>query len=145
MFERIVAAINSDSERSAKVVEAARELALARASKVLIAHVREVERPASLLAKAGAIPPALHLDDHSDAGHLVDETVNELKAEGIEAEGRVGKTGSATAAELLDIADSYSADLIIVGDLGSTVSDMLQGGVAHRIVHLAECPVLVVR
>jgi nucleotide-binding universal stress UspA family protein len=145
MFERIVAAINSDSERSAKVVEAARELALARLSKVLIAHVREVERPASLLAKAGAIPPALHLDDHSDAGHLVEETVKGLKAEGIEAEGRVGRNGSATAAELLDIADGYSADLIIVGDLGSTVSDMLQGGVAHRIVHLAECPVLVVR
>jgi nucleotide-binding universal stress UspA family protein len=145
MFERIVAAINSDSERSAKVVEAARELALARVSKVLIAHVREVERPASLLAKAGAIPPALHLDDRGDAGHLVEETVKELKAEGIEAEGRVGKNGSATAAELLDLADGYSADLIIVGDLGSTVSDMLQGGVAHRIVHLAECPVLVVR
>jgi len=145
MFERIVAAIDSDPERSTKVVEATRELALARGSKVLLAHVREVERPASLLAKAGALPPALHLDDHTDPRKLVEDAVKELQADGIDVSGKVGKNGSASAAELLDVADGFGADLIIVGDLGSTVSDMLQGGVAHRIVHLADCPVLVVR
>ena len=145
MFERIVAAIDSDPERSSKVVEATRELARARGSKVLLAHVREVERPASLLAKAGALPPALHLNDNVDPRHLVDEAVTALRADGIDVSGQVGKNGSATAAELLDLADGFGADLIIVGDLGSTVSDMLQGGVAHRIVPLADCPVLVVR
>ena len=43
MFERIVAAIDSDPERSSKVVEATRELARARGSKVLLAHVRALQ------------------------------------------------------------------------------------------------------
>jgi nucleotide-binding universal stress UspA family protein len=88
MFEKIVAAIDSDTECSAKVVAATRELAQARGSKVLIAHVRSVERPASLLAKAGALPPALHLDDSVDAGQLVDEAVKLLRADGMRSTGR---------------------------------------------------------
>ena len=50
-----------------------------------------------------------------------------------------------TARELLAIAQSFGATLIVVGDRGSRVSDVLLGGVAHRIVHLAACPVLLVR
>ena len=34
----------------------------------------------------------------------------------------------------------YGATLIVVGDRGSRVSDVLLGSVAHRIVHLAACP-----
>jgi len=45
MFEKIVAAIDNDPERSAKVVDAARELAQKFQSEVVVAHVREVERP----------------------------------------------------------------------------------------------------
>jgi nucleotide-binding universal stress UspA family protein len=33
----------------------------------------------------------------------------------------------------------------VVGDRNSRVSDVLLGGVAHRIVHLAPCSVLLVR
>ncbi len=144
MFEKIVATVDSDPDRSTKVVEAARELAQGRGSSVLVAHVREVERPASLLAKAGAIPPRLPLNG-DDRRSLVDDAVKRLQAAGIDAAAKLGKDGSATAAELLDIADEFGANLIIVGDRGSQVSDLLQGGVAHRIVHLADCPVLVVR
>jgi nucleotide-binding universal stress UspA family protein len=144
MFEKIVVAIDSDPIRSAKVVEAAAEVAKARGSEVLVAHVREVERPV-MLAKAGAIPPALHLEDESEATGLVEEAVQRLSAQGVKAAARNGREGSATAAELLEIADRYGSGLIVVGDRGSAVSDLLQGGVAHRIVHLANCPVLVVR
>jgi nucleotide-binding universal stress UspA family protein len=35
--------------------------------------------------------------------------------------------------------------VIIVGDRGSRVTDLLLGSVAHKIVHSAPCPVLLVR
>src|SRR2546421_9856624 len=75
MFERIVAAIERDPERSARVMEAVKELAQKFSSEVLVAHVREVERPAAMVAptaKAGAIPPALHFESEEEAREFVD-------------------------------------------------------------------------
>ena len=50
-----------------------------------------------------------------------------------------------TARELLAIASSAGATEIVIGDRGSHVTDVLLGSVAHRVVHLAEIPVLLVR
>jgi nucleotide-binding universal stress UspA family protein len=148
MYERIVAAIDTDPERSDKVIEAAQELARVNGSELLVAHVRELERPSSMVgtgAKAGAIPPALHFESEETAKQLVDGAVERLRGEGVDARGKVGESGGSTARELLEIAAAFGANLIVVGDRGSNVSDLLLGGVAHRIVHLAECPVLLVR
>jgi nucleotide-binding universal stress UspA family protein len=148
MFERIVAAIDADQERSSKVVDAALQLARAFGSQVLVVHVREVERPAAMVAptaKAGAIPPSLHFESEEEAKELVDEAVAHMKSDGVAARGQVGTGVGSTARELLDIAQDFNATTIIVGDRGSRVSDLLLGSVAHRIVHLAEFPVLLVR
>jgi nucleotide-binding universal stress UspA family protein len=148
MFERIVAAIDSDAERGAKIVAAAQELAPKFGSSVLVVHVREVERPAAMvgLARPSALPPALRVESEEDATALVEAAVERLRNAGVRATGQVGHgvVGS-TARELLEIAQAYGATLIVVGDRGSRVSDVLLGGVAHRIVHLAACPVLLVR
>src|SRR5438270_7831300 len=146
MFEKLVAAIDGDPDRSPKVVEAAKELALACGSQVLFVHIREVERPTiTPLAKAGAIPPQLHFESEEEAKKLVDEAVENLRSAGLRAQGEVGSGGGSTARELLDIARGFGANLILVGDRGSHVSEMLLGGIAHRIVHLAQTPVLLVR
>jgi nucleotide-binding universal stress UspA family protein len=148
MFERIVAAIDSDPERSAKVVAAARELAQKFQSTVLVAHVREVERPAAMVAAAarpGALPPSVHIESEEDATALVDDAVTRLRAGGIKADGQIGHGAGSTARELLDIARAHNATLIIVGDRDSRVTDVLLGGVAHKVAHLADCPVLLVR
>jgi nucleotide-binding universal stress UspA family protein len=149
MFERIVAAIDHDPDRSAKVVEAVKELAEKFSSEVVVAHVREVERPAAMVtptAKAGALPPALHFESEEEARECVDAAVARLRRAGVRADGRIGpgETGS-TAHELLAIAQAAGATLIVVGDRRSRVSDVLLGSVAYRIVHHAECPVLLVR
>ncbi len=148
MFERIVAAVDSDPERSTKVVEASRELASAFGSEVLVAHVRDLERSAAMVtptAKAGAIPPSLHFESEEEAKELVDTAVDHLRADGIAAAGQVGVGAGSTARELLEIAQAFRATVIVVGDRGSRVSDLLLGSVAHRIVHLAGFPVLLVR
>src|SRR5579875_1350401 len=141
MFERIVAAIDNDPERGARVVEAAQELALKFRSVVVVAHVREVERPAAMVgtARPSALPPALHFESEEEARELVDSAVGRLRGAGVQASGEVGPgAAGSTARELLDIAQSYRATLIVVGDRGSRVADMLLGGVANRIAHLAD-------
>ena len=148
MCERIVAAIDRNPERSAKVVQAVKELAEKFSSEVVVAHVREVERPGTMVpptAKAG-IPPALHFESEEEARALVDAVVARLRSAGVRADGRIGpgETGS-TAHELLALAQSHGATMIVVGDRGSRVSDVLLGSVAYRIVHRAECPVLLMR
>ncbi|GAC1326106.1 MAG: universal stress protein [Chloroflexota bacterium] len=146
MFERIVAAIDGDADRATQVVKAAQELGQVFRSEVLLVHVREVERPAAMMAagKPGALPP-LHFETEERAQHLVDEAVAQLRQAGIKAKGLVRPGAGSTARELLDIARTHGANLIVVGDRNSRVTDVLLGGVANRIVHLADCPVLLVR
>ena len=148
MFERIVAAIDSDTDRAILVVRAAQEIGERFGSKVLIVHVRDVERSAVMVAAAGrpgAIPPALHFETEERERELVDSAVRSLGNAGVNAEGKVGRGDGSTARELLDIAHAFNANLIVVGDRDSHVTDFILGGVAHRVVHLADCPVLLVR
>jgi len=78
VFERIVAAIDNDPDRSGRVVDAARELAEAFKSDVLVAHVRDLERPAAMVvstARGGATQPAVHLESEEQARQLVEAAV----------------------------------------------------------------------
>jgi nucleotide-binding universal stress UspA family protein len=148
VFERIVAAIDSDAGRADQVMRAAGELGEKFGSQVLVVHVRDVERSASMVAavgKPGALPPVIHFETEERAQQLVDTAVQKLRDQGVTAEGVVGAGAGSTARELLDIAQSHRANLIVVGDRDSRVTDVILGGVSHRIVHLADCPVLLVR
>jgi len=148
VFERIVAAIDSDAGRANQVMQAAGELGLKFGSHVLVVHVREVERSATMVAavgKPGALPPIVHFETEETAQRLVDDAVRQLRDLGVTADGVVGPGAGSTARELLDIAQSQRANLIVVGDRDSRVTDVILGGVSHRIVHLADCPVLLVR
>ena len=148
MFEKLVAAIDSDPDRSVRVIAAAAEMARAFSSEVLVAHVRDLERPAAMVvtaARAGATAPAVHLESEEEAKRLVDSAVEQLREVGITATGQVGSGIGSTARELLSIASSFGATVIVIGDRGSHVTDVLLGSVAHRVVHLAEVPVLLVR
>ena len=148
MFERIVAAIDTDTERAAQVMQAAQELAQAFHSEVLVVHVRQLERSPASMATAGrpgGLPPLVHLETEDRAEELVNSAVDQLRSSGVRVRGQVGSAAGSTARQLLDVASEFGANLIVVGDRDSRVTDVVLGGVAHRIVHLAECPVLIVR
>lgn len=145
MFERIVAAIDDDAFRRKRVIEATRELATARDSTVTVAHIRELERPAAT-GRPTTITTPPRLEDEALAKALVEEALVTLREAGVNAKGVVrAGGGSSTAKELLSVAGENEADLIVVGDRGAHLSDLLLGGVAYRIVHAARCPVLLVR
>lgn len=56
-----------------------------------------------------------------------------------------GDVGVRPAHEVVEVAREAGADLIVVGSRGlSTIGGLLLGSVAHRLLHIAPCPVLVV-
>ena len=149
MFERMLVGIDA-SPHSAKVLAAARDLAVKSGSAVLVAHIRDIALPLAMAATAGRpgamprreMPP---LEDEEAARQLVEDALALFREAGVEAKGQVGSAWGATAKELLNLADEFGANVIVVGSHGSPVAQILPGSVAYRIVHQAACPVLVVR
>ena len=137
MFEKILLAVDG-SEESVRAADVTRDLAKMAGAEVLVYHVMERE-----VSRAGSFD----MESPDESTDLVDHTVRMLKDAGVNARGEVnhGIYGRA-AKEILAEAKEFGADLVVMGSRGLTdLSGMLVGSVAHKVIHLAECPVLVVR
>lgn len=132
MFEKIVLAVDG-SEHSRKAAEVTAGLGRDGAE-VLVVHVHEVGVVASI-------------ETPSDAQSLVDGVVRELNDAGLKSTGSaVTARAGSTAPALLDAAKAFDADVIVMGTRGlSDFAGLLLGSIAHKVIHHAECPVLVVR
>ncbi len=148
MFEKIVVGVDGEPGRAGRVVAAAEVVARAVNAEVVVAHVQELELSAAIAATphAGALHPTSADDQASQTEAFVDLTVERFRRAGLGARGVVqpGSEGS-TAKELLKIAESFGATLIVVGDRGRRVADLLLGGVAQKVMKDADCSVLLVR
>ena len=139
MIERVLLPVDG-SEHSKRAAALAAEIAEKFGADVTVLHVEEIPTTWALDVDPGLI------HDGSGAA-LVDEVVRDLKDRGIAATGdvRVPVTGT-VAHEIIDDAGATGASLIVMGTRGlSDWQGLLLGSVAHKIVHLAPCPVLVVR
>jgi nucleotide-binding universal stress UspA family protein len=137
MLEKLLLAVD-DSDHSRKAVPAVVELARAGGGTVQVLHVREVQYP---------VRPKVVGDTPEAAQALADSVVDELKQAGVVAEGAVHpSTGGSPAAAILERARELGASLIVVGSHGrSGLGGLLLGSVAHKVIQLSICPVLVVR
>ena len=137
MLQKILVAID-DSKHARKVVDAATELGKALNGEVVLLHLRERE-----LSRVGAFD----LESTDEAGDLVDGFVREMKDAGVNARSDVRVTlHGRVANDILTESKELGADLIVMGSRGlSDLSALLLGSVAHRVLHLAECPVMIVR
>jgi len=104
MYERLLVAVDH-SEVSARVIAAARELALLSKGKVWVLHLLEKE----VYAQMGDVPS----ESDQEARQAVTEGVDTLRQAGVDAEGEIRPA-----------------------ILGST---------AHKVIHLTDRPVLVIR
>lgn len=136
MFEKILVAIDG-SDTSDKAVALAGELAGAMGSEVLVLHVREVE----VGHLSGAMEPP------EDAVALVNATVTDLTGKGVNAKGEArGAPTGHTASLIVEEAKGTGTDVIVMGSRGlSDWHAMLVGSVAHKVINLAHCPVLIAR
>ncbi|HTG46054.1 MAG TPA: universal stress protein [Actinomycetota bacterium] len=139
MIERIVLAVDG-SERSARAVERAAEIAERFGAVVTVVHVNETTTSWGV-----GFDPTIVSDETGAA--LVDGVVRDLKDRGISALGevRTAPTGIVPD-EIVDVAREADASMIVMGTRGlSDLKGLMLGSVAHGVLRLAHCPVLVVR
>jgi nucleotide-binding universal stress UspA family protein len=139
MYDKILVAIDH-SEISDRVLAAARDLAALSKGQVWVLHLRERE----VVARTG-----MTLTDESmdEARASVATAVDKLTAAGIKAHGEVGTTLYGHAARsIIDDAIERDVDVIVMGSRGrGDLAGLVLGSTAHKVIHLTDRPVLIVR
>jgi nucleotide-binding universal stress UspA family protein len=139
MFDKILVAVDH-SEISDRALDAARDLALLSKGEVWVLHMREREV---------AVKTGVSLSDESmdEASAAVAAAVDKLTAAGVKAHGDVGTTLFGYAARnIIDDAKEHDVDVIVIGSRGrGDLAGLILGSTAHKVIHLADRPVLIVR
>jgi nucleotide-binding universal stress UspA family protein len=138
MYEKLLVAVDH-SDITEHVLAAARDLALLSSGEVWVLHLRERE----IMPRAGLI--ATETSDEAQAD--VDAAVAELTEAGVKAHGIVRNTIYGHAArEIIAEARAEDVGAIIMGSRGrGDLAGLVLGSTAHKVIHLADRPVLVVR
>ena len=138
MYERILVALDH-SAVSDHVLAAAKELASMSKAKVWGLHLRERE----VIAQLGDVPA----ETEDEATQAVNGAVKELTGLGVEAHGEVRDTTFGHAArEIMADAKEHDVNVIVMGSRGrGDLAGAILGSTAHKVIHLADRPVLVVR
>ena len=137
MYDRLLAAVD-DSEVSPRVIAAAKELASLSHGQVWVLHLRERE-----FGRLGLTP----IESDEEAREPVKAGVDALTQAGIDAHGEVRETVFGHAArEIVKGAQEHDASVIIMGSRGrSELTEAMLGSTAHKVIHLTDRPVMVVR
>jgi nucleotide-binding universal stress UspA family protein len=138
MYERVLVAIDH-SEVAQRVLTAAKDLALLSKGEVWVLHLREKE----VIAQMGDVPS----ESEADAESPISAAVEALTKAGVTAHGEVRDTTFGHAArEIMEDAKEHDVGVIVMGTRGrSDLGGLLLGSTAHKVIHLADRPVLVVR
>jgi nucleotide-binding universal stress UspA family protein len=139
MYEKILVAIDH-SEVTPRVLEAARGLVSLSRGEVWVIHVREHET-------VGRKGPLTSRETAQEAGAGVTSAVEALTRAGIKAHGVVREAVFGHAArEIISEAAEHGADVIVMGSRGrGDLAGLVLGSTAHKVIHLADRQVLVVR
>jgi nucleotide-binding universal stress UspA family protein len=139
MYDKILVAVDQ-SPVSDRAVLAARDLAQLSKGEVWVLHLREF----GLGGKAGSVPPR---ETPSEADAEVAASVEILTQAGVKAHGMVKNTMYGHAAREI-VADAIELDcgIIVMGSRGrGDLAGLVIGSTAHKVIHLTDRPVLIVR
>ncbi len=138
MYERLLVAVDH-SEVSERVLAAARDLATLTKGEVWVLHLRERE----VIAQLGRVPS----ESADEAESAVSDAVDALTKAGLTAHGEVRDTLFGHAArEIIEDAREHDAGVIVMGSRGrGDLTGLVLGSTAHKVIHLADRAVLVVR
>jgi nucleotide-binding universal stress UspA family protein len=137
VYERLLVAVDH-SEVSARVIAAAKDLACLANGTVRVLHVRERE-----FGRLGLTPS----EPDEEAQAAVRDAVDTLIQAGVDAQGEMREAIYGHAArEIVKDAHEHGADIIIMGSRGrSDLAGLVLGSTAHKVIHLSDRPVLIVR
>ena len=145
MFERIVVGTDG-SDTAAEAVRQAIELAKLSGAKLDIVSAYEPVPETRLREESGEIPGdvAHAVGPREDVNTTLDAAAGPAKKAGVEVETHAREGDPADA--ILDVAEEFKADLIVVGNKGMTgARRFLLGSVPNKISHHAPCGVYIVR
>ena len=139
MYDKILVAVDH-SEISDRALMAARDLALLSEGEVWVLHLRERE----VLVKTGM---TLADETPPEARASVAAAVDKLIAAGVKAHGDVRNTLHGYAARgIVDDAIEHDVGVIVMGSRGrGDLAGLVLGSTAHKVIHLTDRPVLIVR
>jgi nucleotide-binding universal stress UspA family protein len=139
MYDKILVAVDH-SEISDRAVLAARDLAVLSKGEVWVLHLRERE----VAVKTGL---AMTAESEDEANAAVSAAVEVLTQVGVKAHGDIRTTLFGYAArEIVDDAIEHDADVIVMGSRGrSDLVGFILGSTAHKVIHLTDRPVLIVK
>jgi nucleotide-binding universal stress UspA family protein len=137
MINKILLPVDG-SEPSHRAIAVAGELAIKLGAEIVVLHAQE---------HVATMKAAYEVESQGEAHQLVDGCVRTLKDLGASARGDVATSGYDRAARvILEVAEEEHADLVVMGSRGlSDFAGLVLGSVTHKVLHLAHCPVLVVR
>jgi universal stress protein A len=137
VYERLLVALDH-SEVAPRVIAAAKDLACLSKGTVWVLHIRERE-----FGRLGLTPS----EPDEQAQAAVGEGVDALMQAGVDAQGEMREAIFGHAAqEIVKDAREHDADVIIMGSRGrSDLAGLVLGSTAHKVIHLSDRPVLVVR
>jgi len=134
-----------DDENAERVATTAAELAGSTGANVVVGHVFDPDDYDEVREQMRVDPDAeVTADDVARRVNAVSGVVDQLRSAGVETEvrGRVGEAGQ----ELVGLAETVSADLVIVGGRRrSPTGKALFGSTAQEVLMNAPCPVTFVR
>ncbi len=135
MYKTIVAATDG-TDASDRALAVATDLATAFRARLVVVHVNEL-----VVVRGGAIP----LDpSETETDEKIRNQVRNLARDGRQAELKI-HTARDPARSIANEANAVGADLIVTGaSRHGPVAGMLLGSVAHRLLHIASCPVMAV-
>lgn len=138
MYDRLLLAVD-DSDAAERVIDEARGLASLSDGEVWVLHVREKE----IMPRGGFF----EIESDAEAQSVVEHAAKELDDAGIKAHYEVQSTVYGRAAHaIVAAARAHDAGVIVMGSRGrSDVTALLLGSTAHKVIHLSDRPVLVVR
>jgi nucleotide-binding universal stress UspA family protein len=137
MFERILLAVNG-SPSSWRAVDVAADIGQKYGAEVVVLHVREQQ----------ATSLGLYMVEQPDEdADFVEEIVRRLKDAGVSARSEVQTAPLGSVPHvILEMARELDAGLIVMGSRRlSDWEGLYLASVSHRVLHLADCPVFVVR
>jgi nucleotide-binding universal stress UspA family protein len=139
MYDKILVAVDH-SEISDRAVLAARDLALLSKGEVWVLHLRERE----VVTKTALV---ISDETENEARSSNAAIVDQLTAAGVKAHGEIRNTLFGYAGrEIVDDAIQHGVDVIVMGSRGrGDLAGLVLGSTAHKVIHLADRPVLVVR
>jgi nucleotide-binding universal stress UspA family protein len=137
MFQRILLAVDG-SDESMRAIETAVSLAKVTGGEVLVVHVH---------AKDVGFQVKTDSETRAEAELLIEAACDVVKKAGVTVVGDLrAARADHVAKEILDAANSFETDCIVVGSRGGgPFAQMLLGSVADKVLHLAHCPVIVAR